>query len=133
VDIAETINGPNFTLYSIVVENRCYVEEFVANLEEKDLKQVLTLFELIATTGPPHNEEKFRDIGEKIFELKTRRGVRILGFFAGPTLPKSLILTHGFYKPHNKILVRERDKAVKWRKEYFDSSEINIVETNGGD
>jgi hypothetical protein len=31
-----------------------------------------------------------------------------------------------------KIMVRERDKAVKWRKEYFKSSGINIVETNGG-
>jgi len=133
MDIAEIISGPQFTFYAIVDDNRCYVEEFVTNLEKKDLKQLLNSYEKIVTIGLSHNEEKFRGIGGKIFELKTRRGVRLLGFFAGSSLPKSIILTHGFFKPHNRILIRERDKAVKWRKEYFDSSEINIVETNGGD
>ena len=125
--VAKTISGPKFSLYSIVSDNRCSVEEFITNLEEKDLKQVLNLFERIVQTGLPYNELKFRSIGEKIYELKTRGGVRILGFFAGPNLLKSLILTHGFYKSGNKVFVRERDKAVKWRKEFFKSSDIKII------
>jgi phage-related protein len=127
MDITETISGTEFTIYAIVFSNRCFVQEFIINLEEQDLKQVLTLLNAICETGPPHNETKFRNIGEKIYELKTRRGVRILGFFAGSNLPKSLILTHGFYKSGNRILVRERDKAIQWRKEFFESSDINFV------
>jgi len=120
-------SGPEFSLYAVVSNNECSVEEFIRNLEEKDLKQVLTLFKRIVEIGLPHSEFKFRSIGEKIYELKTRRGVRILGFFPGPNLRKSLILTHGFYKSGNKILVRERDKAIEWRKEFFKSSDIKII------
>jgi len=85
------------------------------------------LFNRILEIGLPHNQEKFRDIGEKIYELKTRGGIRILGFFGGLNLPKSLILTHGFYKKHNKILVRERDKALKWFKEYTECAFNKII------
>jgi phage-related protein len=127
MDITETISGPKFSLYAIVSDNGCFIKEFITNLEEKDLKQVLTLFKMIVETGLPQNERKFRNVGENIYELKTRRGIRILGFFAGANLPKSLILTHGFFKPNNRILIRERDKAVKWRKEFFESSDNNIV------
>lgn len=127
MDITETFSGPKYNLYAIVSDNRCFVQEFLTNLEEKDLKQVISLFKMIVETGPPQNEEKFRNIGEKIYELKTRRGVRVLGFFPGANLTKSLILTHGFFKSSNRIFIRERDKAVKWRKEFFESSDINIV------
>ncbi len=127
MDITKTISGPEFNLYAIVSDNRCFVQEFIKNLEEKDLKQVLTLFKRIVEIGLPRNEEKFRNIGEKFYELKTRRGVRVLGFFPGANLPKSLILTHGFYKSSNRIFIRERDKAVKWRKEFFESSDIKII------
>lgn len=132
MNITETLKGPKFNLYAIVVDNRCFVQEFIENIEKKDLKQVLTLFKMIVETGLPHNEEKFKHIGEKIYELKTRRGVRILGFFPGQNLSKSLILTHGFYKPKNRVFIRERDKAVKWLKEFEESSDINIVNQNGG-
>ena len=118
MNITETLKGPKFNLYSIVVDNRCFVQEFIENIEEKDLKQVLNLFQRIVEIGLVHDTEKFRNIGEQIYELKTRRGVRILGFFAGPSLPNSLILTHGFYKSKNRIFIRERDKAVKWLKEF---------------
>jgi phage-related protein len=132
MDITITISGPEFNLYAIVSDNRCFIQEFITNLEEKDLKQVLTLFKSIVEIGLPHNEQKFRNIGENIYELKTRGGVRILSFFAGPNLPKSLILTHGFFKSGNRIFLRERDKAIKWYKEFFESSDIKIVLQNGG-
>ncbi|MBN1843070.1 MAG: type II toxin-antitoxin system RelE/ParE family toxin [Deltaproteobacteria bacterium] len=113
-----------FSLYGLTKKNQCPVWNFVSGLEEKDQKQVFTLFNLILEKGLPIGEERFRNLGDKIYELKTRGGVRILAFFGSSSLHKSLVLTHGFYKPHTKILKREKEKALKLYKEYlkrFDS------------
>lgn len=115
-----------FNLYGIVVKNSCLVREFIESLGEKYQKQIITLLEFISVKGPPKNEEKFRSLGNDIFELKTRSGVRILAFFGGGNLPKSLILTHGFYKLGQKILKRQKAKAIAWHKQYFEE-EVEIV------
>jgi phage-related protein len=115
-----------FSLYGIVVKNSCLVREFIESLEEKYQKQIMSLLDFISAKGPPNNKEKFRSLGDDIFELKTRSGVRILSFFGGSNLPKSLILIHGFHKPSRKILVREKAKAISWHKKYF-AEEVKIV------
>ena len=96
-----------------------------------DQKQILALFSLILEKGPPKNKEKFRHIGDQIYEIKTRRGVRILCFFPRFN-DRSLILTHGFYKTHNKILKNEKKKTEEWRRKYLKSANsknnYNILE-----
>ena len=67
-------------------------------------KQLFALFQLILENGPPNDKRKFNPIGDKIYELKTRSGVRILCFYGGSLLQKSLILTHGFFKPAKRVL-----------------------------
>ena len=128
MDITKILGGTGqgFNLYAILVQNHCLIQEFVDSLDDAYKKQVLNLFHQIITIGLPKNEERFRPIGDQIYELKTRRGVRLLCFFAGQNLPRSLILTHGFFKPQRKIFVREKKKAVAWREEY-EGGEINIV------
>ena len=121
-----TASESGFDLYAIVVDGICLVQSFIDNLIEKDQKQIIALFQLILDSGLPHNEQKFRNIGEQIYELKTRGGVRVLSFFGGPNLPKSLVLTHGFYKPGSRILVRERRRAIDWHNEYS-NGDNNIV------
>jgi phage-related protein len=113
-----TGSGSGFDLFAMVVGDDCLVQSFIDNLVEKDQKQIIALFKLILDSGLPHNKEKFRHIGEQIYELKTRGGVRVLSFFGGPNLSKSLILTHGFYKKGSRILVRERQRAIDWHDEY---------------
>jgi hypothetical protein len=128
MDIVQILGGTGqgFSLYAILVEDDCPVTDFIDSLDERYQKQVVNLFQQIATVGLPKNKERFRPIEDQIYELKTRGGVRILCFFAGSLLPRSLILTHGFFKPHRKILKRETEKAVAWRDDY-ESSKINIV------
>ena len=118
--------GQGFSIYAILVDNHCLVEEFVDNLDDKYQKHITHLLKRIFETGLPKNKERFRHIDDQIYELKTRSGIRILSFFAGPNLPRSLILTHGFQKPHNKILKREKKKAMAWYDEY-NNNENNIV------
>jgi len=82
---------------------------------------------------PPAHEcglsacEKFRHIGDDIYELKTNLGIRILCFFATDFLRRSLILTHGFPKPKRVQLDREKAKALKIKAKRFKIVNIDLI------
>ncbi|MCK5343592.1 MAG: type II toxin-antitoxin system RelE/ParE family toxin, partial [Candidatus Heimdallarchaeota archaeon] len=98
-----------------IVDEVCLAEEYINGLSQKEQTRVLALINRILHHGPPQNELRFRHIGDQIYELKTRGGTRILGFYGGEYLPNSLILAQGFYKPKNKILMRQKKRTMKWR------------------
>jgi len=122
--ITELYSGRLFSLYAVVINNTCLVQNYIDSLEEKYQSQLFALFNRILEHGPPNDERKFRPIGDKIFELKTRSGIRILCFYGGSFLRQTLILTHGFDKAGKRILRREKEKAINYRKEYFENAEI---------
>ena len=85
---------------------------------------MMALFKLIQDNGPPKNEEKFKNFGNNIYELKTRMGSRILCFFGNSR--NSLVLTHGFHKCKSKQLQVEKRRAIFWKKEYEKSSSKKV-------
>ena len=99
MDITQLAEGPALALYAVVSKGSCPVLEYISALNDKEQKQVIALLEWLPAHGPPHNKEKFRHLGDDIYELKTNLGIRILCFFGGDFPRKSLILTHGFPKP----------------------------------
>ncbi len=115
MDIEILRSGKELNLYALVVNGKCLIRDFINSLENQSKKQVAKLLEQRAAHLVVSNEQKFRSIGDNIFELKTRGGVRILCFWGGP---KRLIITHGFFKPTRKILQAEKAKAIRWFKEY---------------
>ena len=117
--------GQRYTLYALVVNERCFVVEFLSDLDKQSEKQIFALFKHIGASGPPVNEEKFKHLEGKIYELKTRTGVRILSFFGKG---QSLILTHGFSKPSQRKLKIEISKAAEWEKAYQQSLKIQNEE-----
>jgi hypothetical protein len=48
-------------------------------------------------------------------------------FFADSRHPRSLILTHGLFKPPKKTLKREINKALNFRKEYLAQKTIKTI------
>lgn len=120
MQITELLFGHGQNLYSMVLAGESPVKQFIDSLEEIDLKQTMQLIKFISDHGPPANKRKFKHLGNEIYELKTYRGVRIFSFFGEPTLPRSLILTHGMFKPKQKILNREIKKVIEFRKDFFD-------------
>lgn len=122
--ITELDTGPKFSLYAVVINNVCLVQDYIDSLELKQQRQVFALFNLILEHGPPKDQQKFKNIGDKIYELKTRSGVRILCFCGGVVLRKTLILTHGFEKPGKIVLRREKEKAIDWLNAFSKSAEI---------
>lgn len=108
-------SGREYTLSALVIKGHCLVQEFLSDLDKQSVVQIMTLFKRTGDNGPPTNEEKFKHLEGKIYELKTRTGVRVLSFFGAS---KSLILTHGFFKPSKKKLQIEIGKAAEWEKAY---------------
>jgi phage-related protein len=125
--IIRLYSGRAFDLYAIELSNKCQVREYLSNLDKRNETQIFSLFNSILENGPPSNERKFNHIGDGIYELKTRLGVRILSFFGDSRLPRSLILTHGFPKPKPRQLENEKTKALKWRKEYLKTADIKKI------
>lgn len=117
--IAHIASGSKYHLYERTEKRVGQVTRYVSTLPEADERQVIALFRFILENGLPMNKEKFRHIGDQIYELKTRRGIRILGFSGSPLLQDTLILTHGLRKPKQKVLMREKEKTIRWRNEYF--------------
>ena len=117
--------GQRYTLYALVVNKCCFVVEFLSGLDKQSETQIFALFKHIGASGPPVNEEKFKHLEGKIYELKTRTGVRILSFFGKG---QSLILTHGFSKPSQRTLKIEIRKAAEWEKAYQRTLKIQNTE-----
>ncbi len=127
ITLIESKSDMGFDLYALVIEDSCQVIEYIDSVDEKNQKQIAALFSRIIVKGLPHNEQKYRSLGDAIFELKTRGGLRVLCFTGGSFLLRSLILTHAFDKPHSRILQREKKKALDWRNQYFQET-VNIVD-----
>lgn len=106
---------------------------FFADLKRRDrveCDKILALIAYVADCGTPRNEQKCRFFaGEKLFELKTRGGVRVMAFWDDNRM---IICTHGFLKKQQKTPRRELDRAVAARGEYFAArkrQEIRIEDT----
>jgi len=117
--------GKLYTLYALDLNERCFVVEFLSDLDKQSEKQIFALFKHIGASGPPVNEEKFKHLEGKIYELKTRTGALILSFFGRG---QSLVLTHGFFKPSQRKLKIEISKAAEWEKVYQQSLKIQNKE-----
>ena len=113
-----------FNLYAIVVDGKCFFKEYINSLDNRNKTQLVALLNRVLHKGLPKDESKFRNIDDNIYELKTRSGARVLCFFGGSILQRSLILTHGTFKSTKKIIKREKDKAIQWRKDYFEHADI---------
>lgn len=115
IDIEKLRDGEELTLYVLVVNNVCQIFDFINSLQETDKKQVINTLKQRSDRFVIHNEQLFKYLDDGIFELKTRRGLRMLCFWNGK---RSLVFTHGFHKCSNKLLKIEIEKAIKWRNEY---------------
>ncbi len=123
----KAIEKAGYSIYAIVLNKKCPAHDYIETLDDKDRSQILALFQLVFTKGPPKNKLKFKNLGNQIYELKTPRGVRLLCFFADSRHPRSLILTHGLFKPPKKTLKREINKALNFRKEYLAQKTIKTI------
>lgn len=116
--LKELILGSAYTIYALEKNGNCSVEEFLSEVEKNDqdaLDSMLALLERMAAHGPGHNKQKFRDVGNDIYEFKAKH-LRICWFYdAG----RMVICTHGFTKGTKKEQNRAIKEAIKDKVAYF--------------
>jgi len=100
---------------------KCPVTEFLDSLSGKAAQKVTWVLKLIEETQIV-SKEYFKkltpyDIWEVRISLSGNK-YRILSFIYNDT---KLILTHGFIKKTQKTPKNEIDKAITYRKDYFDN------------
>ncbi len=82
----------------------------------------MNLFQLIGEVGKILNIEKFRNEGNGIYAFKPQPD-RFLCFF---TKDNKIIITNGFLKRSDKLPDSEKEKALRYKKDYTDRTEKNI-------
>lgn len=108
------ISKGSVNIYSIGDVKSSELKKFVEGLEERDQKQVVQQINLITHSGYPNNEQKFRNLGDGVWEIKTRNLIRIYSFKSNRRdLKNSLIITHGTKKRKQRQLSAEKKKVTE--------------------
>ena len=120
--IVQITDGSSFEILAWGTRDKCRTLEFLTELEHRDrneFEKMMSLLDWTANHGPPKNREKFRNLGDEIYEFKTTR-IRLLCFFQPGRL---IVCTHGVAKPKKRELTKEKKVAVSIRGEYLKEME----------
>ncbi len=109
------LSGEKFKIYGLFVCDTCEAEVFLSDLSEKEKSKLIPQLHYTANNGLLRNEQKFKCVGDDIFEFKGFQS-RLLCFF---DKGKLIILSHGCIKKRDKLDPSEIKKARKRREEYF--------------
>ena len=115
-------SGRACKILSMGSDNACPLFEFFSQLRRDDINEfakISALLDRTANHGVIKNEQKYRFFKrEKVFEFKTRGGVRVMGFWDENQL---IVCSHGFLKKRQKTPSGEIGRAVAARGEYFEA------------
>ncbi|MBT7067404.1 MAG: hypothetical protein HN919_13960 [Verrucomicrobia bacterium] len=124
VVMREVRRGRSAAIFAMGTEKECQVLEFLKDLAESNGAEAARTWALIDRTvehGTPKNKEKCRFFSElRVFELKTRGGVRIMAFW---DTGKLIVCSHAFLKKSTKTPKREMERAREAREQYFNSKQ----------
>jgi len=109
------LTGDKFQIYGLVINGTCEAENFLYELSDKEKAKITPLLHYTVNNGLLRNEQKFKHIGDDLFEFKGFQS-RILCFF---DKGKLVILSHGCIKKRDKLDPSEIKKARKRKEDYF--------------
>ncbi len=122
VVLREIQRGRGAAIFAMGTEGDCQLLDFLESLDGSNPAEAARAWAVIDRTaehGPPRNKEKCRFFTDlKVFELKTRGGVRIMSFWDEGKL---IVCSHAFLKKSRKTPKAEKDRAREARKEYLDA------------
>lgn len=95
-------------------DNKSQALEYYKNLSAGDRRKVLRFFQMMVEIGHIHNQQQFRNEGDKIYAFKPQPHRFLSFFFDG----NKIIVTNAFIKKQQKLPSREKNKALKFKKDY---------------
>lgn len=115
--------GLVFQLEWYIDENgKSEAQKYFEILSEKQQLRFLFLVKRIGDFGKISNKELFRNEGDKIYAFKPQPD-RFLCFFFSD---QKIIVTNAFHKKQQKLPKNEKEKALKYMKDYIKRSEEGI-------
>jgi phage-related protein len=109
------LNGDKFKICGLMINGTCEAEEYLKGLPDKEKQKLFPLLKYTADSGPVKNEQKFKSIGDGIFEFKGFQS-RLFCFFDEGRI---IILTHGCIKKRDRLDPADIKKARSRREDYF--------------
>ena len=107
--------GKKFTIeWYFDSKGRSISLDYFESLDDEEQAKALSLFKLMGNIGEIKNKTKFRNEGGKIYAFKPRPHRCLCFFFDG----KKIIITNSFHKKSDKLPIKEKDKALKIKKDY---------------
>lgn len=116
IETEKLYEGKVYKIYALNENKKCYIKDFIENLNKSTKKKVFALLERAANKGIPKNHEKFKKIEDKLYEFKSYQ-VRLFCTFENN---KVILLISGFVKKSNKIPKREKERAKRLLKKYYE-------------
>jgi phage-related protein len=116
MDLELVTEGASFTIYGMTTGEG--VSWFLDELQRNDADEYARLdrrISQLAERGASRRKTEFNDLGDGLYELKTRGGARIIFFYDAGRL---VICTQGFAKKSQKTPKRELEKALERKKAY---------------
>lgn len=94
-------------------------KEYFETLSEKQQLRFLYLVKRIGDFGTITDKELFRNEGDKIYAFKPQPERFLCFFFTG----QKIIITNAFQKKQQKLPTQEKEKALKYMKDYIKRNE----------
>lgn len=108
--------GQKFTIEWYFDSNgKSQSRDYFMDLASARKDKALYLFKLMGDIGKILNIEKFRNEGDQIFEFKPAPDRFLCCFVIG----SKIIVTNAFEKKQQKLPLREKQKALKYRTDYL--------------
>jgi len=113
--------GKQANIYALGDGGSVQVIDFLEEMEQKRPKEVAkmaALLDRVIEHGIPKDKQKCRTLGNKLYEFKTRGGLRIVWFWDEE---KMVICTHGFKKSTQKTPRGQIERALSKKADYFEA------------
>jgi hypothetical protein len=108
-------------VFATAADGTCPAAEFFEQLSASDQTKLITLFKRFADFGKIINREKFKKIGDNLFEFKSFQ-IRVFCFIER----NELILTHGCIKKRDNLGKADTERAERIRSEHRKKSGSQI-------
>ena len=105
-----------WTIRALHDGKRCFAQEYLESLPERDRKKLMALLRRASQYGPRKNKQKFRKLEGDIFEFKSFQD-RLYWFYQPNN---TIVLTHGSRKKADRADRAEIDRATDLMSRYLE-------------
>lgn len=124
MDLVLLREGAAFTLYALKIGNS--VDEFLGALPKSDpaeFARIMRRLVQMADNGPSRKKEEFNDLGDGLFEAKSKGGSRVVFFYDENRL---VLCAHAFMKQSNRTPLTDIATARQRRTAYLQTKAAGL-------